>query len=86
MENPSARELVSIMWSFSSRKATLKGLTGRISRESADAFATMEGKLLNVSHNFRSEGYLESQAVGEPSINKAMMGGTILGALSFFVL
>lgn len=86
MENPSARELVSIMWPFSSRKATLKGLTGRISRESAHAFVTMEGKLLNVSRNSRSEGYLQSRAVGELSINKAMMGGAILGALSFFVL
>ncbi|WVO20022.1 uncharacterized protein IAS62_001312 [Cryptococcus decagattii] len=35
---------------------------------------------------FASEGYLESRAVGGLSINKAMMGGTILGALSFFVL
>ncbi|KIR37165.1 hypothetical protein I352_00477 [Cryptococcus deuterogattii MMRL2647] len=35
---------------------------------------------------FTSEGYLESRAVGELSINKAMMGGAILAALSFFVL
>ncbi|AFR97927.2 hypothetical protein C343_06081 [Cryptococcus neoformans C23] len=35
---------------------------------------------------FTSEGYLESRAVGELSINKAMTGAAVLGALSFFAL
>lgn len=74
------------MWSFSSLKATLRALTGRISRESIGAFATIEGKSLKVSGDCRSEGYLESRAVGELSINKAMIGAAVLGALSFFVL
>lgn len=39
-----------------------------------------------MSDDCRSEVYLESWAVGELSINKAMMGAAVLGTLSFFVL
>lgn len=47
---------------------------------------TIDEKSLKVPGDCRSEGYLESRAVGELSINKAMIGAAVLGALSFFAL
>lgn len=47
---------------------------------------TIDEKSLKVPGDCRSEGYLESRAVGELSINKAMTGAAVLGALSFFAL